>query len=87
MIIANLAPCQFCIKESNRNSQFKGTSQGACLFCRQKRWVKIIYLHVHVYRSIPLFHYTTGCFKDHIVGEDLIADYLLYILNKTKNFE
>jgi len=28
-----------------------------------------------------------GCFKDHIVGEDLIADYLLYILNKTKNFE
>ena len=34
-----------------------------------------------------IFYYTTGCFKDHIVGEDLIADYLLYILNKTKNFE
>ncbi|XP_078353987.1 mitochondrial ribosome-associated GTPase 1-like [Oculina patagonica] len=28
-----------------------------------------------------------GCFKDHIVGEDLIADYLLYTLNRTKHFE
>lgn len=28
-----------------------------------------------------------GCFKDHIVGEELIADYLLYILNKEKRFE
>lgn len=28
-----------------------------------------------------------GCFKDHIVGEELIADYLLYTLNREKRFE
>lgn len=27
-----------------------------------------------------------ACFQDHLVGEDLIADYLLYWLNKHKNF-
>ncbi|XP_068676322.1 mitochondrial ribosome-associated GTPase 1-like isoform X1 [Montipora foliosa] len=27
-----------------------------------------------------------GCFKDHIVGEDLIADYLLFTLNKSRCF-
>jgi len=29
----------------------------------------------------------TGCFKDHVVGEDLIADYLLFTLNKSKCFK
>ncbi|XP_031574620.1 mitochondrial ribosome-associated GTPase 1-like [Actinia tenebrosa] len=29
----------------------------------------------------------TGCFKDHLVGEDLIADYILFLLNKNGNFE
>lgn len=29
----------------------------------------------------------TGCFKDHVVGEDLIADYLLFTLNKQKCFK
>jgi len=28
-----------------------------------------------------------GCFKDHVVGEDLIADYLLFTLNKSKCFK
>ena len=28
-----------------------------------------------------------GCFKDHVVGEDLIADYLLFTLNKQKCFK
>ncbi|KAJ7330565.1 Mitochondrial GTPase [Desmophyllum pertusum] len=28
-----------------------------------------------------------GCFKDHIVGEELIADYLLYTLNRARRFE
>lgn len=27
-----------------------------------------------------------SCFQDHLVGEDLIADYLLYFLNKNGNF-
>jgi mitochondrial GTPase 1 len=27
-----------------------------------------------------------ACFQDHIVGDEIIADYLLYYLNKTKNF-
>lgn len=27
-----------------------------------------------------------SCFQDHLVGEDIIADYLLYWLNKNKNF-
>ena len=27
-----------------------------------------------------------GCFKDHIIGEDLIVDYLLYTLNKHRKF-
>ncbi|XP_029184729.2 mitochondrial ribosome-associated GTPase 1-like isoform X3 [Acropora millepora] len=28
-----------------------------------------------------------GCFKDHVVGEDLIADYLLFTLNKSRCFK
>lgn len=27
-----------------------------------------------------------SCFQDHLVGEEVIADYLLYYLNKNKNF-
>lgn len=27
-----------------------------------------------------------SCFQDHLVGEDIIADYILYWLNKNKNF-
>ncbi|EDO43973.1 predicted protein [Nematostella vectensis] len=28
-----------------------------------------------------------GCFKDHMIGEDLIADFILYTLNKRKKLE
>lgn len=49
--------------------------------------IMYIVCHILLLTQYVIFHYTTGCFKDHIVGEDLIADYLLYILNKTKNFE
>ena len=88
-------PRRSCITEGNNGLvplkvKYKGLVQMdksgcTCSFCEQKGWIKMIYnLHVHRY---VIFHFTTGCFKDHLVGEDLIADYLLYILNKTKNFE
>ena len=32
-------------------------------------------------------NFFAGCFKDHVVGEDLIADYLLFTLNKQKCFK
>ena len=35
---------------------------------------------------IYLFYILTATFKDHLVGEEVVADYLLYLLNKNQEF-
>ena len=36
---------------------------------------------------IPPYSDSTGMLQDHLIGEELLADYLLYSLNKNKVFE
>ena len=35
---------------------------------------------------MPCFECFTATFKDHLVGEEIVADYLLYLLNKNQEF-
>lgn len=37
--------------------------------------------------KITLLTLSTGMLKDNVIGEQIIADYLLYMMNRSGNFE
>ena len=62
-----------------------------CLFCCfqcASIWPTTLFCHTScICNDSVLFYHPSGCFKDHVVGEDLIADYLLFTLNKSRCFK